>query len=70
VITGILLVVIIGLISLFSVQNSGSVSISLLHWKFDTSLPVLVCVAVLLGVVVEQLVRHWASKWSIGIRKK
>jgi len=60
----ILIVTIIGVVTLFSIQNITTVSVSLLHWKFETTLPALVCLAVLLGVVVAQLVRRWSSGWS------
>jgi len=59
---GILILAIVGMIAAFSIQNVTTVSVSLLYWRFETTLPALVCVAVLLGVIVEQLVRQWAAR--------
>ena len=61
-IIGILILAIVGSIAVFSVQNVTTVSVSLLCWRFETTLPALVCVAVLLGVIVEQLVRQWSAR--------
>ena len=65
-IIGILILAIVGSIAVFSVQNVTTVSVSLLYWRFETTLPALVCVAVLLGVIVEQLVRQW-SAWRAKV---
>lgn len=64
-IIGILVSFIVGLLALFSMQNATAVSVSLLSWRFETTLPVLIIVAVLLGVLVQQLVRQWASRRNI-----
>jgi len=68
-IIGILILSIVGPIVEFSVQNVITVRISLLYWRFDTTLPVIVCVAVLLGVIVEQLVRQWSARRSAKVNK-
>ena len=57
-----ILILIIGMVTLFSIQNVTPVSVSVLFWQFDTTLPLLFCVAVLLGVIVEQLIRQLATK--------
>jgi uncharacterized integral membrane protein len=61
-IIGILIIIIVGLTGVFSIQNTTTVSVSFLQWKFETSLTILIFVAVLLGVVVEQLVRQWGAR--------
>ena len=68
-IIGILILTIVGLIAEFSVQNITTVSVSLLYWRFETTLPVIVCLAVLLGVVMEQLVRQWMARQSAKVKK-
>lgn len=66
-IVSILILAIIGAIAVFSVQNVTTIVVSLLSWRFETTLPVLVCVAVLLGVVVEQLVRKLVMRRSAKV---
>jgi len=68
-IIGILILAIVGMIAAFSIQNVTTVSVSLLYWHFDTTLPALVCVAVLLGVIVEQLVRQWTARRGEKVNK-
>lgn len=68
-IIGIPLLAIVGLIAAFSFQNVTPVSVSLLYWRFEATLPALVCVSVLLGVIVEQLVRQLMAKLSVTARK-
>ncbi len=47
-----LLILIIALITIFSVQNAAPVSISFLFWKFEASLAVVIYLLVLLGVLL------------------
>jgi uncharacterized integral membrane protein len=68
-IIGILILIIVGLMGVFSIQNTTTVSVSFLQWKFETSLTILIFVAVLLGVVVEQLVRQWGARRNAKIDK-
>lgn len=68
-IIGICILTIVGLLAIFSVQNVTSVSVSLLHWRFETSLPMLVFVAVLIGVVAEQLIRKWIARRNAKVSK-
>lgn len=68
-IIGILILVIVGMITVFSVQNVTTISVSLMFWRFETTLPALVFVSVLLGVVVEQLARQWAARRSAKVKK-
>jgi uncharacterized integral membrane protein len=68
-IIGVLLLGIIGLLAVFSVQNVTTVSVSLMYWRFEITLPALIFVAVLLGVVVAQLVRQWAPGRNATARK-
>ena len=68
-IIGILILAIVGMITAFSIQNVTTVSVSLLYWSLETTLPTLVCVAVLLGVILEQLVRQWTKRRSAKVDK-
>ena len=68
-IIGILILTIVGMITAFSIQNVTTVSVSLLYWSLETTLPTLVCVAVLLGVILEQLVRQWTTRRSAKVDK-
>jgi len=68
-IIGILILAIVGMITAFSIQNVTTVSVSLLYWSLETTLPTLVCVAVLLGVILEQLVRQWTTRRSAKVDK-
>ncbi len=69
-ILGILILIIVGLMIAFSIQNTTAVSVSLLQWKFDTSLTILIFAAVLLGVVVDQLVRQWGARRGAKDKKQ
>jgi len=68
-ITGILILAIIGMVTLFSIQNVTTISVSLLIWRFETTLPALIFISVLLGVIVEQLARKWAARRSGKVNK-
>jgi uncharacterized integral membrane protein len=68
-IIGILILTIVGLVAVFSIQNAIAVTVSFLQWRFETSLSLLICIAVMVGVVVEQLVRHWGAGRSAKIKK-
>lgn len=59
--SGILILAIIGIVTLISIQNVTAVSLSLLYWRFETTLPVLIFVSVFFGVAVEQLIRRWLA---------
>ncbi len=61
-ILGIVILIIVGLMIVFSIQNTTAVSVSVFQWKFDTSLTMLIFIAVLLGVVIDQLVHQWGAR--------
>ena len=63
----ILLLAIVGLVALISFQNVTEVSISLLFWRFETTLSAIIFIAVLAGVVVAQLVRQWATGRGVKV---
>jgi uncharacterized integral membrane protein len=53
---------------LFAVQNSAPVTVSLLFWKFDASLSIVILLSVLAGTVIATL--FFVSNRFRGKRKK
>lgn len=51
-ITRIILLIIIAVVTVFSVQNAIPVAISFLLWKFEASLAIVLFLSVLTGVVI------------------
>ncbi|MBE0428058.1 MAG: LapA family protein [Nitrospirae bacterium] len=51
-ITLIIMVIIIAVVTLFSVQNAIPVAISFFFWKFEASLAIVLFLSVLAGVVI------------------
>ena len=54
-----LLLIIIAIVTIFSVQNASPVAVSFLFWKFEASLAILVYLLVLLGVVTGMIITTW-----------
>ena len=54
-----LLLVIVALVTVFSVQNAAPVAVAFLFWKFEASLAVLVYLLVLLGIAIGTIVSSW-----------
>lgn len=48
----IFLIVVVAVVTVFSIQNSAPVSLSFLFWKFDASLAIVVFLSVLCGIAV------------------
>lgn len=66
------LIVAIGAI-IFALANPGIITVSLLAWKFDTSLAVVVIIAFALGVLVTVLVLLPGlikSRYRLSVHKK
>ncbi|OGW26186.1 MAG: hypothetical protein A2X59_03050 [Nitrospirae bacterium GWC2_42_7] len=51
--------IIITLITIFSVQNAVPVSISFLVWKFEASLAIVIYLLVLLGMLLGMIIAYW-----------
>lgn len=60
-----LLLTIIAMVIVFSAQNETTLTISVLHWKFETSLAIVIFFAVLTGVLVMQLLQ-WKKRPGKG----
>ena len=50
--TALLVVIIIGVVTIFSVQNASPVVMSFFFWKFEASLAIVVFLSLLSGVVI------------------
>jgi len=57
----ILALIIIILVAAFSVQNAAPVTISLLLWKFQASLAIVIFLSVLIGVIITAIIAFWLS---------
>ncbi|MEW6409633.1 MAG: LapA family protein [Nitrospirota bacterium] len=54
--TIVLLLIIITVVTIFSVQNAAPVAISFLFWRFDASLAIVIFLSVLTGVVITAII--------------
>ncbi len=54
--TLIIVILIIAFVTIFSVQNATPVAISLITWKFEASLAVVVFLSVLAGVLIGSII--------------
>ncbi len=48
----VLILIIIAIVTIFSVQNATPVAISLLFWRFEASLAIVIFLSVLSGVII------------------
>jgi len=65
----ILLVIVIIIVSLFSVQNAMPVAISFMGWRFDASLAVIALLFFLAGMIAGMVVLFW-TRVRRAARKK
>ena len=65
----ILLVLVIIIVSLFSVQNAMPVAISFMGWRFDASLAVVALLFFLAGMIAGMVVLFW-TRVRRAARKK
>ncbi|MGB9712151.1 MAG: lipopolysaccharide assembly protein LapA domain-containing protein [Dissulfurimicrobium hydrothermale] len=55
----ILILIIIALVTIFSVQNATPVAISFFVWKFEASLAIVVYLFVILGIFLGMIIAYW-----------
>ena len=55
-ITPIVVVIIVALVTIFSVQNASPVVMSFLFWKFEASLAIVIFLCLLSGVVIGAII--------------
>ncbi len=55
-ITAIIVVIIISLVTVFSVQNAAPVVLSFVFWRFEASLAIVIFLSLLSGVVIGAIV--------------
>jgi len=65
----ILLLLILGLITLFVLQNTLPVTVSFLFWKFEASLAIVIFISVILGMIFV-LALIFAGRFKRFINKK
>ncbi len=65
----ILLLLILGLITLFVLQNTLPVTVSFLFWKFEASLAIVIFISVILGMIFV-LTIIFAGRFKRFINKK
>lgn len=63
------ILLIAGIIVIFSVQNEVPVTVSFLFWKFETSLVSVAAAAVFAGVLIAQLLAGLRAKRQMRARK-
>lgn len=66
-ITLIIVLIIIAVVTVFSIQNAIPVAISFLFWKFEASLAIVIFLSVLTGVVIGVIA---ASLFRMQLSKK
>lgn len=52
----ILVLIIIAIVTVFSVQNAAPVIVSFLFWKFESSLAIVIFLSVLSGIIIGTLI--------------
>ena len=52
----IVLLIIVGIVAVFSVQNASPVAITFLFWKFEASLAIILFLTVLAGIIAGALI--------------
>ncbi len=55
-ITAIIVVILISLVTLFSVQNAAPVVLSFVFWRFEASLAIVIFLSLLSGVIIGAIV--------------
>jgi len=55
-ITIVLLLIIITVVTIFSVQNAAPVAVTFLFWRFEASLAIVVFLSVLAGIVITVII--------------
>jgi uncharacterized integral membrane protein len=52
----VLIIILLAIVTIFSVQNAAIVTISFIFWKFEASLAIVIFLSVLLGVIVGGII--------------
>ncbi|MDD5010298.1 MAG: LapA family protein [Syntrophorhabdaceae bacterium] len=52
----VLIIILLAIVTIFSVQNAAIVTISFIFWKFEASLAIVIFLSVLLGVIVGSII--------------
>ena len=50
------IIILLAIVTIFSVQNAAIVTISFIFWKFEASLAIVIFLSVLLGVIVGGII--------------
>ena len=67
--TLILILIIIAVVTIFSVQNAMPVAISFLHWRFEASLAIVVFLSVLCGIILGVIFAFMFRKKPLAGKK-
>jgi lipopolysaccharide assembly protein A len=52
----IFVIIILSLVTIFSVQNSAPVAISFIFWKFEASLAIVIFLTLLIGIIIGGII--------------
>ena len=52
----VLIIILLAIVTIFSVQNAAIVTISFIFWKFEASLAIVIFLSVLLGVITGGII--------------
>jgi len=55
----VIIIIILSLVTIFSVQNAAPVAISFIFWKFEASLAIVVFLCVLIGAVIGSIIMFY-----------
>lgn len=67
-VSGVLILLIVAAVALFSLQNGWSGGVSFLFW-FETSFAAVIFFVILSGVLAAQLLPQWVARQFTGGRK-
>ncbi|OPY78565.1 MAG: hypothetical protein A4E64_00838 [Syntrophorhabdus sp. PtaU1.Bin058] len=52
----ILVIILLAIVTIFSVQNAAPVTISFIFWRFEASLAIVIFLSVLLGIIIGGII--------------
>ncbi len=64
----ILVLVIITIVTIFSVQNATPVAITFLFWKFEASLAIVIFISMIAGALVSAVI-YYSARISRSVKK-
>lgn len=65
----ILVLIIIAIVTVFSVQNAAPVIVSFIFWKFESSLAIVIFLSVLSGIIIGAIIASTSRRRRSKLQK-